>query len=119
MTTQLWSIMLVVLSSALGSISPILLKKASERRIYPLKFLMTNYPLYGAASLYIIAIFIFVFALKGGELTVLYPLSSLGYIWASLSSVKFLGERMSAFKWTGIFLIIIGVTLIGIGSNFV
>ena len=72
-----------------------------------------------AASLYIIAIFIFVFALKGGELTVLYPLSSLGYIWASLSSVKFLGERMSAFKWTGIFLIIIGITLIGIGSNFI
>ena len=116
MTTQLWAMLLVVVSSVLGSISPSLLKKASERKIYPLKFLITNYPLYGAASLYMMAIFIFVFALKGGELTVLYPLSSLGYIWASLSSVRFLGERMSAFKWAGICLIIAGVTFIGIGS---
>ena len=116
MTTQMWSIMLVVLSSALGSISPILLKKASERKIYPLKFLILNYPLFGAASLYAAAIFIFAFALKGGELTVLYPLSSLGYIWASLSSVRFLGERMSAFKWAGICMIIVGVAFIGIGS---
>jgi uncharacterized membrane protein len=60
---------------------------------------------------------LFIPALKGGDLSVLYPFVALAYIWVSLLSVKFLGEKMNKFKWLGIALIIIGVSFIGIGSN--
>jgi uncharacterized membrane protein len=58
----------------------------------------------------------FIPALKGGELSVLYPLVALTYVWVSLLSVKFLNEKMNKMKWIGILLILFGVTLIGIGS---
>ena len=116
MATELLSILLVAFSSVLAAFSPILLKKASMRD-FNFKSLITNYPLYGAAILYALGIGTFVFALRKGELSVLYPISSLGYIWASLGGVKFLGERMNKFKWIGIFLIILGVSFIGIGGK--
>ncbi|MBI2654884.1 EamA family transporter [Candidatus Woesearchaeota archaeon] len=117
MTAQLWAIMLVAFSSVLASVSPILLKKASQRKFSDINSIITNYPLFGAIILYVIGISIFVFALRGGDVSVLYPVSSLGYIWACLGSVRFLGERMNKTKWIGIMLIVIGVTLVGISSH--
>ena len=117
MATQLWAILLVAFSSVFASIAPILLKKASQRKFSDIKSVITNYPLYGAAMLYGFGISAFVFALTGGELSVLYPLSSLGYIWACFGSVKFLGEKMNKIKWMGVILIVIGVTLVGISSS--
>lgn len=117
MTTQLWSILLVLFASLLASISPVLLKKASGKRLFNLKSLATNYFLFGAVILYGLGIIIFITALRGGELSVLYPISSLGYVWASLSSVKFLGEKMNRYKWIGLALIIIGASFVGIGSR--
>ena len=117
MATQLWSIMLVAFSSVLASISPILLKKASQRKFSDIKSITTNYPLFGAIILYMLGISIFVFALRGGDLSVLYPISSLGYVWACFGSVKFLRERMNKLKWLGVILIVIGVTFVGISSG--
>ena len=116
MTTQLWAIGLVILAGLVGAFGPILLKKASAKRLSKIKSLATNYHLFGGVSLYGIGTVLFIPALKGGELSVLYPFVALSYIWVSLLSVKFLGEKMNRTKWIGIALIIIGVTFIGIGS---
>jgi uncharacterized membrane protein len=37
------------------------------------------------------------------------------YIWISILSVKYLKEKMNAFKWAGIGLIVVGAFLIGLG----
>ena len=116
MATQLWAIGLVVLGTLVGAFGPILLKKASANRLSKLSALATNYPLFGGVALYALGTLLFIPALKGGDLSVLYPFVALAYIWVSLLSVKFLGEKMNKFKWLGILLIIIGVSLIGIGS---
>jgi len=116
MATQLWSIVLVILATLVGAFGPILLKKASAKRLSKISSLTTNYPLFGGVTLYAIGTILFIPALKGGDLSVLYPFVALTYIWVSLLSVKFLGEKMNKFKWSGIALIIIGVSLIGIGS---
>jgi uncharacterized membrane protein len=58
-----------------------------------------------------------VYALQGGELSVLYPLVSLGYVWVCLLSIRFLGERMNSVKWTGVAFIVAGVALIGVGGT--
>lgn len=116
MATQLWAIALVIFATIVGSFGPILLKKASARRLSKLSSLATNYPLFGGVALYAIGTIMFLPALKGGDLSVLYPFVALAYIWTSLLSVKFLGEKMNKFKWLGIALIIIGVAFIGFGS---
>ena len=116
MTTQLWAIGLVISGTLLGAFGPILLKKASAKRLSKLSSLATNYHLFGGVALYALGTLFFIPALKGGDLSVLYPFVSLSYIWVSFLSVKFLGEKMNKLKWIGIALIIIGVTFIGLGS---
>ena len=117
MAIQLWAIGLVITATLIGAFGPILLKKASAKRLSNLTSLMTNYHLFGGVFLYAIGTLLFIPALKGGDLSVLYPFVAVAYIWVSLLSVKFLGEKMNKFKWLGIALIIIGVSLIGIGSQ--
>ncbi|MAG91266.1 hypothetical protein CMO83_01155 [Candidatus Woesearchaeota archaeon] len=116
MATQLWAIGLVILATLIGAFGPILLKKASAKRLSKISSLMTNYHLFGGVALYGVGTVLFIPALKGGELSVLYPFVALIYIWVSLLSVKFLGEKMNKLKWVGIVLIIAGVTFIGYGS---
>ena len=117
MATQLWAIGLVILATLIGAFGPILLKKASAKQLSKLSSLATNYHLFGGVALYAIGTLMFVPALKGGYLSVLYPFVSLVYIWVSLLSVRFLGEKMNRVKWLGIALIIIGVAFIGMGSQ--
>lgn len=116
MTTEVWAIGLVIFATCVGSFGPILLKKASEKKLSQLRSLIHNYHLFGGVALYAIGTVLFIPALKAGELSVLYPFVSLSYVWVSLFSVKFLNERMNKFKWLGISFIILGVSLIGIGS---
>ena len=116
MPTELWAIGLVILATFVGAFGPILLKKASAKSLSKVKSLMTNYHLFGGVSLYAIGTILFIPALKGGDLSILYPFVALAYVCVSLLSVKFLGEKMNSMKWIGIACIIIGVSLIGMGS---
>jgi uncharacterized membrane protein len=62
--------------------------------------------------LYILSAIFYVGAMKYGELSILYPVTSISYIWISFLSISYLEEHMNAYKWTGIALIILGVVLI-------
>lgn len=103
-------------ATLVGAFGPILLKKASAKKLSKLSSLMKNYPLFGGIALYGLGTLLFIPALKGGDLSILYPFVALTYIWVSLLSVKFLGEKMNLMKWLGIVFIILGVSFIGIGS---
>ncbi len=116
METQLWAMGLVLLASFLGSFGPIMLKKASGKLSFKIKDLIGNYYLIFGVLFYGIGTVLFVPALKGGELSVLYPLVAITYVWVSLWSVKFLKERMNRQKWIGIMLVIVGVVFIGLGA---
>ena len=43
--------------------------------------------------MYFLATLIFISALRKGNLNVLYPITSVSYIWVSLLSIKFLKEN--------------------------
>ena len=58
----------------------------------------------------------YIFALKGADLSVLYPLVSTSYVWTVVFSQKLLGEKMNKYKWIGIAAILLGVSLIGLGT---
>ncbi len=116
MATELWAIGLVVLAAFLGSLGPIYLKKSAKDFGLNLKKLIRNRNLIIGLVFYAVGTVLFIPALRGGELSVLYPLVATTYVWVSLWSVKFLNERMNRFKWLGILIIIIGITFIGFGS---
>jgi len=78
--------------------------------IYNNYFLIIGFFVYGLATL------LFIPALKGGELSVLYPLVGLVYVWVAVYSMLLLKEKMNFWKWSGIIMILIGVALIGIGA---
>ncbi|MDP7180679.1 MAG: EamA family transporter [Candidatus Woesearchaeota archaeon] len=116
MPTEVWAIELVLLASLLGSLGPIFLKKsAHDFSLNPFK-LIKNFNLLIGLSFYALGTILFIPALKGGELSVLYPLIATTYIWVSLWSMKILKEKMNKFKWMGIAIIIVGITFIGLGS---
>lgn len=113
MKTQLWAIILVLLANLIGSFGPIYLKKASSNFRFNIKKILANFQLWFGLSFYGIGTVLFIIALKGGEISVLYPLVGTIYIWVSFLSIKMLGEKMSFYKWLGVFLIILGVSFIG------
>lgn len=79
--------------------------------------LLHNWYLIGGFAIYGISAAILVIALKYGELSVLYPVVSLSFVWVNIISFEFLKEPISTFKWAGVSLIILGVSCIGFGSR--
>ncbi len=114
--TELWAVFLVLIATFLGAFGSLYFKLASKNLSRNLRKLTKNYALMKGALLYGIASIFYIVALKGGQLSVLYPLVSTSFIWVSFLSIKFLKEKMNREKWTGIFLIILGISFIGLGS---
>ena len=79
--------------------------------------LFASYPLIIGLGLYGIGALLLILALRGGELSILYPLVALSYVWVSILSMAFLGETMNAFRWSGVGVIIVGMFFIGKGSQ--
>lgn len=116
MPTQLSSIILINISTLLSSLASFFLKIASKNFTFQIRTIIKNLPFIGAFMLYFTSAIISIIAYRGGELTVLVPLASLNYIWASILAVRFLGEKMNGWKWAGIFTIMVGITLIGLSD---
>ena len=115
------SFVLVLLATIMGAFGSLFLKIGSSsvksknpllliRLIFKNKSLFVGFLLYGASTVP------FLIALKFSELSIVYPLVSLSYIWVILLSKHFLKEKINKEKLIGIFLIILGVVLIGLSS---
>ncbi|MBM3309201.1 MAG: hypothetical protein FJY77_03015 [Candidatus Altiarchaeales archaeon] len=116
MTTQAWAVAVVLAATVFGSFGSIYLKKGAADLEFNLKKLLKNKKLFYGITLFIISTILSVSGLKGGELSVLYPLAALSYVWICILSMKMLKEKMGFWKWTGVILIVAGVGLIGYGS---
>ena len=116
MPVELWPVGLVLIGTIIGAFGPIFMKKASKNFSLSFKGIFLNYQLILGCFFYGASVILFIPALRGGDLSILYPLVSVNYIWVSLLSRKMLNEKMNKYKWTGILLLIIGVACIGIGA---
>ncbi|PIN81960.1 hypothetical protein COV11_00445 [Candidatus Woesearchaeota archaeon CG10_big_fil_rev_8_21_14_0_10_30_7] len=116
MPTELWAVGIVVFAGLIGAFGPIFLKLGSAKVNRQLREQFKNHKLILGILIYCTAAAMFIPALKGGDLSVLYPLVSLSYVWVSILSILILKEKMNSTKWLGILLILIGVSLIGLGS---
>jgi len=114
MTTELIAICIVVIATFFGAFGSLFLKKGAKHfSLHPIK-LVKNKQLIIGVLLYGLSSVLFIPALKFGELSIIYPITSLSYIWVALISVKYLNEKMNKYKWIGIFFIILGVVLIAL-----
>lgn len=124
MATALWAIGLVLFATIIGAFGPIFLKKGTDklnRNVFSslkgfLKATIGNGNLVFGISFYSASFVIYILALRGGDLSVIYPLVSLSYVWVSILSIWILKEHMNSIKWSGVLFIILGAALVGLGS---
>lgn len=106
-------ILVVVFATFIGAFGSLYLKKGSKqlhRHNVIMQFLNKNLMI--GVFLFVLSSIFYIGAMRYGDLSILYPVTSLSYVWISLLSVKFLGERMNRYKWMGIAMIILGVFFI-------
>lgn len=106
----------VIIGCIIGAFGSLYLKKGADKASPNLFKLITNYEIILGIMFYAVSVIMFIFALKGNPLSIIYPLVSTSYIWIAFFSIRFLDERMNLMKWLGIFYIVFGVVCIGIGG---
>ena len=74
-------------------------------------------PLFAGYCLYGIFTVLFVYALRHGELSTLYPLIALGYVWVTITAVVAFHETMNPMKLVGLVVIVAGVAVLGWGGG--
>jgi len=114
--TPVSSILLVLLASFIGSFGAVFLKMGSAKLRGGLRQIL-NYRLAAGVAFYLLSTCFFVAAIRNGELTVLYPLVSLGYVWTMLWSRLFFKEPFTQYKFVGLCLIVLGAWFIGMGNR--
>jgi len=117
MATKRWAIGLVVICTLFTSFAQIFYKFGANRLSFDIFSIITNWPIIIGLILYGIAAVLLIIALKGGDVSVLYPVIATSYIWVSLLSSYFFSEIINLYKWIGIVFIFFGVILVAKGGK--
>jgi len=116
--TRAQSVALVFCCTILGAAAQMLMKIGLSHLSQPgVLGYITSIPLLGGYSLYGLNTVLLVFALRDGELSILYPIIALTYVWVTILSVIFFHEILNLFKLVGIAVVVTGVAVMGRGGN--
>jgi drug/metabolite transporter (DMT)-like permease len=117
------SILLVGCGTLLGAAAQILIKSGAEVLgphasivqtaigMVTIPGLLLGYSLYGLYTV------VLIMALRHGELSVLYPVIALTFVWVAIASVVVFHEQMNLAKLAGIAIIMAGVAVMGWGDK--
>jgi multidrug transporter EmrE-like cation transporter len=111
------SVLLVFMCTLLGAAAQILMKLGMAHFTLSLPGILTNYPLLAGYALYGCNTLMLILALRDGELSMLYPIIALTYVWVTLLSYVLLAEPPNLYKNLGIATIVIGVAVLGRGGT--
>ena len=103
-----------MIGSFVGATGTLVVKKAINRSNF--KELFLGIDLWLGLFLYGVATLFYLIILNMEQLSIIYPLVSITYVWTTILSIKYLGEKMNKWKYLALTGIIIGIILIGIGS---
>ncbi|HUO27659.1 MAG TPA: hypothetical protein VMU80_00475 [Bryobacteraceae bacterium] len=125
MKTPVSNMLLVLLASFIGSFGGVFLKAGAEkvRQGWIYMFISKDAPFFNwrlasGVGFFLLSSYFFVLGIRPpGELSVLYPMVALGYIWTLVWSRIFFKEPLTRFKFIGLFLIVVGVFFVGLGSQ--
>ena len=114
--TPLSSILLVLLASLIGSFGAVFLKLGAAHMNRGFRYIV-NWPLGFGIFLFLGSSVPFVMGIRHGELSVLYPMVALGYVWALFWSKLFFNEPITKAKLVALAMILGGIMCIGTGGN--
>lgn len=117
MTTPASSVLLVLVGSFIGSFGAVFLKSGAGRLHRQWQTLLFNWRLGAGVLAFVVSSLFFIAGIRQGELTVLYPMASAGYIWTLLWSRLFFGEPLTANKLLGLAMIVAGNVCLGLGAR--
>jgi len=115
------AVFIVVFCTLIGALAQVLIKLgaahlehpgliATAVGIFTIPTLFAGYCLYGIFTV------LLVFALRDAELSILYPVIALSYVWVTLASVMIFHETMNLPKGVGLAIIVLGVAVLGRGG---
>lgn len=112
------SIALVAACTIFGATAQMLIKTgaAQLKGAGPVAMLMNPY-VFGGYSLYGLFTVSLTLALRDGELSILYPVISLTYVWVTILSSIIFHETITVTKILGISIIVAGVAVLGLGGK--
>ena len=116
------AVLIVVACTLIGALAQVLIKLGAARLentgliataigIFTIPSLFAGYCLYGVFTV------LLVFALRHAELSILYPVIALSYVWVTLASVMVFHETMNLPKACGLAIIVLGVAVLGRGGT--
>jgi drug/metabolite transporter (DMT)-like permease len=114
LNTPFSSVVWVSVGSFIGSIGAAGLKAGAMNLELNIRSLLANWKLAAGLGLYLVSTAFFVKGISHGEISVLFPLVSLGYVWTTLWSKLFFGEAMTRVKLAGLGLILAGCALLNL-----
>jgi drug/metabolite transporter (DMT)-like permease len=116
------AILIVVCCTVLVAIAQYLIKLGANRLshaglVATTIGIFTIPPLFAGYCLYGVFTVLFVYALRNGELSILYPLIALSYVWVTITGVVAFHEMMNPIRVTGLVVIVAGVAVLGWGGG--
>ena len=110
---------IVASCTVFGAAAQILMKigMSPGHFVLSLTGLLTDVPLIAGYALYGVFTLAMVLALREGELSMLYPIIALTYVWVTLASYWLLHDTPNAYKNVGIATIVVGVAVLGGGGD--
>ena len=115
MTPLMRSMLLVFGASVIGSFGAVFLKLGAAKLTKSI-WSFVNLQLALGVSLFLGSSVFYALGIRGGQLSVLYPMVSLGYIWTLIWARLFFKEAFTRQKFMGLGLILLGVVFVGLGS---
>ena len=113
-STPLSSMLLVLFASVVGSFGAVFLKLGAVRLTGLMSLL--NWRLALGVGLYLGSSVFYGLGIRHGQLSVLFPMVAVGYIWTLLWARLFFRELFTRSKLFGLGLVLAGVVLVGLGS---
>jgi multidrug transporter EmrE-like cation transporter len=116
-TTPFSSMAWIFLCGFVGSFGAVFLKAGAGRLEMNVRSIAMNWRLAAGIGAYLLSSVFFVLGVRRGELSVLYPLVALGYLWTVVWSRLFFGEPLTKAKFIALGLIIAGMAMLALGSQ--
>ena len=116
------SFFLVVCCTLIGAAAQVLIKKgagalgANPTMVQTALAMLLTPSLFAGYAMYGVSTVLLVLALRHGQLSLLYPVFAMTYVWVTILSVVVFHESMNGFKLAGIATIVGGIAVLGRGK---